>query len=356
MEKKSLINIKPIKDGNDKKAKKDKISSIIFIRACSSLGIVIFHYCGHSKGYFYFLYNTANSDFGFMFVTSFFCISGFVLYYNYPKIKNIKSFYFKRWKSIFPPYYICYTYFFLKISFSNHKLFFEGQWTKLFLTIIGLDGYLSYRFKTYYLVGEWFLGAIIIIYLIYPFLILLINYNSIIINNIVLIFFYILMYNTNLFLIGKNRNIITCITSFYFGIETYRFKKIFISNRISFCFFFVVLLFLSKIHIKSGFILIYQIQGFSLFIVLFQIGKYAMKTNFNIIFIEISKLSYSIYLFHHRIIIDILSLYNPKNFYAHIPLLSITILLIIICSTIHLIVVKTVYKSYIFQKIESFFI
>ena len=55
------------------KSKKISISrkglpEIIFTRACCSLGIVIFHYFCHSNGNFKFLFKTANSNWGFMFV------------------------------------------------------------------------------------------------------------------------------------------------------------------------------------------------------------------------------------------------------------------------------------------------
>ena len=99
---KDLLTIKTLE--NLKTSSKNKISGIIFARALCCIGIVIFHYFCHSNGNFKFLFKTKNSTFGFMFTTSFFCISGTVLYYNYPKIKSYKIFYYKRWKSIFPGY------------------------------------------------------------------------------------------------------------------------------------------------------------------------------------------------------------------------------------------------------------
>ena len=129
-----------------------------------------------------------------MFVTSFFCISGAVLYYNYPKIISLKSFYYKRWKSILLPYYICFLYFFSRNVFRFHKFFYQGDWPKIFLSMIGLDGYLAYKIKTYYLVGEWFLGAIIIIYAIYPILLFITNKSNIIINNIIISISYFFLF------------------------------------------------------------------------------------------------------------------------------------------------------------------
>ena len=106
------------------KNSKTKLEGIIFARACCCIGIVIFHYFSGSKGNFKFLLVNANSSNGFLFVTSFFCISGVVLYYNYPKVQSIKGFYYKRWKSILVPYYICFIYYFLRIIFTYYHKFF----------------------------------------------------------------------------------------------------------------------------------------------------------------------------------------------------------------------------------------
>lgn len=56
--------------------KKQSLSEIIFTRAFCSIGIVIFHYFCVFKGTPHYFRWTANSSWGSMFVTSFFCISG----------------------------------------------------------------------------------------------------------------------------------------------------------------------------------------------------------------------------------------------------------------------------------------
>lgn len=75
---------------------KEKILGIEFVRAVCAIGIIIYHYFCHSVGDFKFLFKTANSDWGSMFVTAFFVISGAVLYYNYPKVESLRVFYYKR--------------------------------------------------------------------------------------------------------------------------------------------------------------------------------------------------------------------------------------------------------------------
>ena len=110
-------NISIIKKNN---IRKQRCQGIIFARVCCTLGILLFHYFCHSKCRFKLLFNTANSQFGFIYVTSFFCISGTVLYYNCPKVVSIKIFYYKRWKSIFPSFYIIFIYYYMiKIRWHN---------------------------------------------------------------------------------------------------------------------------------------------------------------------------------------------------------------------------------------------
>lgn len=225
------------------KNKKQNLEGIIFARACCSIGIVFFHYFTHSNGTFKLFHRTANCNWGSMFVTSFFCISGTVLYYNYPRINSIKTFYFKRWKSIFPPFYFCFLYFYSKNVFFYKKLFYKGHWSKLIFTVFGMDGFFVYKYKNYYLVGEWFLGAIIIIYILYPILLWLINKSLLLIQLFISIGF-ILMYKTNYFSIEKFRNIISCLNSFCFGIITIKLRKLFFSNKIMLASSFFLLIFL----------------------------------------------------------------------------------------------------------------
>ena len=332
---------------------KIKLKGISFARALSTIGIVFYHYFSKSRGSFKLLRKTANSNWGFIYVTTFFCISGTVLYYNYPKIHSLKQFYYKRWKSIFPPFYICYVYFFLRQTFISHQLFCKGHCSKLIYTILGIDGYLSYKIKTYYLVGEWFLGAIIILYILYPIIIILMDKN-IILFSLFIIISNSLLYTENIFVINKFTNIITCVNSFYFGIVAIKFKKFFFENRITLSVFLIIFLLLYKIKIKEN-ILIFLMQGYSFFIVLVQINEYIKSRTILSIFNKISTLSYSIYLFHHRIINDIQGINNPNEWYLHLLLLGAVIALTIIASSIHLMVVNSIMKSKIFKKLDTFF-
>ena len=173
------------------------------------------------------------------------------------------------------------------------------------LILIGIDGYFRYGYKMiniYNLVGEWFLGALIIIYFLYPFLSLMMNINIFILNYIISLN-YCLMYKTKFFgVVDKNWNIITCINSFYFGMIVIKFRETFFKNRIVLILSFIILIFLSLFQTKTSFVLFEQIQGFSLYIIFIQIGAFIMSTKSAKIFNTLSCLSYSIFLYHHRII------------------------------------------------------
>lgn len=338
-----------------KKKKSKRIPEIEFTRACCCLGIVVFHYFCRAKGNFKFLIKTANSPFGFIYVTSFFNISGAVLYYNYPSIKSIKAFYFRRWKSIFPSFYICYFYFFLRNIFRYPKLIYKIYWPKLFFTFLGLDGFFLYKIKNYYLVGEWFLGAIIIIYFFYPILLRIISKNYGFVINIICFCFYFLMYKKNFFTISNEKNIITCFTSFYFGMNAIKYIKFIKDNKVVLVFAFFFFCILCTIKINS-FIMIYQIQGFSFFIIFNSIGHYIMQSKFYKIFSEISNISFIIFLYHHPIIFDILKINTFNDWYFHVLSVLVVILITYIMSKIHIMVLNSIIKSNAFIKFESFFI
>ena len=81
-----------------------------------------------------------------------------------------------------------------------------------------------------------------------------------------------------------------------------------------------------------------------------------MKTNIMPIFNAISSLSYSIFLYHHHMIIDILKMHNPKELVCHLKMLCMTLILIIICSKIHFNVVNSMFRIKLFEIIDSFFL
>lgn len=107
-------------------------------------------------------------------VAVFFILSGASLMYTTKDNFNIKDFYKKRFFKILVPYYITVVLYFIFIAIMNkgiHGIFTPGiaKWRVIF-SFMGIDTWLSmYGIPTFSLgIGEWFLGCIIILYLLFP--------------------------------------------------------------------------------------------------------------------------------------------------------------------------------------------
>ena len=335
-----------------------RIYEIDFTRACSCIGIIITHYFSHAiKPQIKFLYISANSGYGFMYVTVFFSISGIALFNKYSKKFSLIQFFFRRWKSIFPPFYISYFFFFVKtiLNCKNKKFIFKCHPLHFIFTVLGIDGYFSYKFCVFYLIGEWFLGAIIMIYILYPILIWKINK----LLYIIIIFIsiscgYILIIFTKFFNIFFQRNLIVCITSFYFGIISLKYKKYFFENIYIGISSFLLLELLCFIKLFKN-IIIFQIQGFSLFIFLIQVGKYIMNTKIKSFFIIISNHSFIIFLVHHQIIKEIQAVIPNEKWVTIIIAITIITLLSLIYSKVISLVLNSIFQTNLFKKIEKKF-
>lgn len=149
-----------------------------FIRAFATILIVITHFNNPFltvKGaHPIFLNRPFNIYVGDWGVSLFLIISGAALMYTHgrqPKT-DWKHFYYRRFITIFPMYWIAY------IS-ANIILFIRGRGSlpysapkwRILLSVFAFDGLASTGgIKTFYTLGEWFLGFIIIFYLVYPLL------------------------------------------------------------------------------------------------------------------------------------------------------------------------------------------
>ena len=109
-------------------------------------------------------------------VALFFVISGFVLMYTTSDSRLDVSRYAKRRiLDIFPFFYSAYIVAFFIVALAGIRLI-QGPLSawKLIFTIFGLDGYLSCYpspfSPNWYLVGEWYLGCLILLYCFFPFI------------------------------------------------------------------------------------------------------------------------------------------------------------------------------------------
>ena len=149
-----------------------------FIRAVAVICILLTHY---NANYIYMndpsalkkavittkVANIYIGDFG---VALFLIISGAALMYTYGESLDLKSFYKKRFQSIYPMFWIAYVIAFSYSFLANKGFIWSLPKGRILLSVLGMDGYLGTVIPTFYLLGEWFLGFIIIIYILFPLL------------------------------------------------------------------------------------------------------------------------------------------------------------------------------------------
>lgn len=332
---------------------KQRLIACDFVRAVCTIGIVIYHFSCHLlNSTFLPLYSFKNGDWGSVFVTVFFIISGAMLYYNNREIISLKQFYYKRWKTIYPMFYIAFISFFLKNILTSKQLFYNGNPKSIILSILGIDGYFLYRYDNYYILGEWFLGAIIILYILFPLILWCFN-KSDKITTIIVLLLYLWQINTNWFIIDNFRNIFSCICSFEIGmliIKHHNWLKNLKLVIISFLGAFII--YTMKLPINSNIAI--HLMGIFLFFILFYLGEIVMKISYlNNFILEISRISYAIFLLHHIILAKILLIYNPNNYINILLLLIFIIILVIIVSKILYLITNLVLKSKIYLIFEK---
>ena len=159
--------------------KKERLLYLDYIRAFSTILIVLTHYNalflylpqiyeGNAIVLTAYVKNLYIGDWG---VSLFLTISGAALMYTYQDELDVKTFYKKRFLSIFPLYWLTYflvmSYLFLKYKTINPN---GAEPWKIILSMIGMDAYLGSVTSTWLCIGEWFLGMIIFIYLLFPVL------------------------------------------------------------------------------------------------------------------------------------------------------------------------------------------
>lgn len=153
-----------------------RIFYLDFIRIISVLLIFIYHFYVTIESFeinlpIPFITDTATVTLGHIGVSLFLLLSGASLAHTYPKYSTLKAFYQKRFFSIFPAFWLIYLGLFLWFDVPEHSGIFSSETPLgyLIVSILGMDGYLSPIIPNFYKIGEWFLGMIIILYLLFPF-------------------------------------------------------------------------------------------------------------------------------------------------------------------------------------------
>lgn len=338
--------------------KKEKLYNVEFMRAVCAMGIVVFHLSCHVDGYFKLFFNSANAYWGDVVVVVFFMLSGGMLYLNNSSITSLKKFYYKRFKSVFPVFYLTYIIVFVIQAVQSGTIVRENAAPFSFLlTVIGMDGYLLYSVPNYYILGEWFLGALVILYALYPLLLWGLKKHPVITSSvIVLLYAWVIVHNV--FEIRIMRNLFSNLLVFYFGMVVFRYKKLLssipvflVSACVLLFFAFIDLSVFDNLPVRD---VITRLMGVSLFFCLYRIGEFVTQPKpLKLFFEKFGSISYPIFLVQHVIITKALSIYNPIGVKDYCAVLgAVTVTVIVSAVLIHLLD-RLLFNSKLMKKFDA---
>lgn len=166
------------------KTNKERIIYFDLIKLIATISVFVCHFTRSLEGHnitFNFkilpdnVFGVYLGSFG---VSLFFIVSGAALMYIYDEKLDVKTYLIKRLKGIYPLYWLTYLFAFF-ITFYNSG---GGVWQgipkyRIIFSILGCDGNVLWFKPAFYLVGEWFLSVIVLLYIIFPILRLEMNKN-----------------------------------------------------------------------------------------------------------------------------------------------------------------------------------
>ncbi len=151
--------------------KKERILYLDLVRILSFIMVTMYHFTVAAEffgvGARLEIYKSVSHILAPLALSAFFMVSGAALIYQYKAKMSLKEFYKKRFFGIFPLYWLAYLFAFLDYFYQAGGMP-EAPKVNFLLTVIGMDGYLNDYLPTFYLLGEWFLGMIIMLYLLFP--------------------------------------------------------------------------------------------------------------------------------------------------------------------------------------------
>lgn len=101
-------------------------------------------------------------------VSVFFILSGASLMCTYAGKLDVKKYAKKRFLGIYPMFWIAYVLVFLYYFWKYTAFPRSAPKLTLLWTVLGMDGYLAWYGENFYLLGEWFLGCLVLLYFLFP--------------------------------------------------------------------------------------------------------------------------------------------------------------------------------------------
>lgn len=283
--------------------KKERIFYLDLIRAIAIYLIVVTHFNHYVMIDTEILsFESMGINLGSFRVSLFLVLSGAALMYNYQGKYSLKTYYWKRFKVVFPIFWLTYIFAFAYMFFTLDGYVKEGVPGINFLyTVFGLDALASnYDIPTFYIVGEWFLGFILFFYALFPLLrIGIIRFPKITAAIILTIYVIILLIPGDIFGGPKSVFIFTRLPELAFGMYfMYYIKNVKLWVTIP-----LVAVLIGNTHIANlDSDLASTVSGIAMFMIVAGTAKFIAVRPVREFAKLIAKYSYAIFLVHHTVI------------------------------------------------------
>ena len=332
-----------------------RIKGLDFARAFGAIGIIAFHFYCHSSSIDKVFYAHANGMWGGTLNYLFFCLSGLVIhlkYKNNDSYKGSKVFYYRRWRAMMPAYIMVWSFaYFLKVAEYGKFFYYNIPKARILLSLIGLDGYFTWIGQTYFITGEWFLGAVLILYFCYPFLRKAFEKHYLIVVALTFVAYEVRMNAPtlkieNIFVMPEAVSPFTCILCFEIGmLMATHYDKI-ASNYFVFTCFAISIIMLT-IPFGGNNITKEILTGSVLLVCLNTIGERLCRVNrIEVIISTLSGLSYYTFLLHHSIIYKVLENFDSSNTrVAFFTLIVITVVVLYFSWILQIVMNKILKKA-----------
>lgn len=291
-----------------------RILEIDILRPCFVLFIICCHFsvCFNQfeiGGFNNYLLKWCNVDFGQLATVGFFVISGWALGCGG---EGTLSFYKKRASKIFPIFYICYLLWFPYQAYMHGRILYNGSPVPFIWTLLGIDYYVGGSVSTYAIVGEWFTGAIIILYLLYPLLRILYREKPIMTTTVIVALYLMNAYRGTLIHFEGIESIFQDILPFWTGMMlSERRKKLDQADPRWFLIPMVILVIIpNRLFAPLNALIIILFGIFALETVSESVKG---KITQNKVWMIFNRYSYPIYLLHHQIIYFVMKHYRGTD-------------------------------------------
>ena len=204
-------------------------------------------------------------------------------------------------------FFLCYLFFAI-LNTLSYGSWWEGiPWYRFIYTLFGLDGYLLLYEHNFYLIGEWFMGALMVCYLLFPVLLWLLKHIPFTTGTMLLVGTYFIPF-LPVFTRDPFQNLWTCVTIFYLGMLIAQSPHLFCSKK-AFSISTILLVLLLFIHIPYyEYLRLYGtiLTGFLLMVTLSNLGYFCEQSKpAKHVLSVLGKLSFPIFLVQHILIVRV---------------------------------------------------